>query len=292
MNKGIIWMLHLIESDSPRSNKCPLYRNLAVPPQKLEEFITASRERGYEFVSMKTFLEHKADDKEHKDIVITIDDGARNVYTEGFELFKRLNVPFVFYVATALIEKGFRDCPYAELDGMAILADKTIEKNGNFNRYFKTFKRIKRFLPFLNGPAIMRLMFGKGIDFDRYRRETICSVAELKEMSDSGLCEIGSHTHDHVHIDRVKNKDAELDESIKRIEEWTGKKCDSFSYPYGHVNDAALEKVRARFSSATKDVVYPPFIVTDESDNHKLPRVICTRDSDIDALAPRIDSLT
>lgn len=288
MNKGMIWMLHLIEPDSPRSEKCLLYRNLAVPPSKLEEFIFAARERGYEFVSMKTFLAHKADSLPHKDIVITIDDGARSVYTYGFELFKKLNVPFVFYIATSLIEKGFRDCPYAELDGMAILADKTVERGGDFRKYFKVFKRIKRFLPFLNGHVIMRLMFGRGIDFVRYKKETICSPLELKELSDSGLCEIGSHTHNHVHLDRVGNKDMELEMSCGLIEKWTGRKCESFSYPYGHVNQMALEKVKSRFSSATKDVVEPPYNVTEMSDNHKLPRVICTRGSNIDDLAPMI----
>lgn len=286
MNKGVIWMLHGVEPDSPRTEASELYRNLTVPPARLEELIVRTREAGGEFVSMKRLVRDLSDGQAHRDVLISIDDGFRNIYTDAFPLFRRLNVPFVFFVATDFMEYGFRNCPRAEMDGMMIVLDQARARGADFGKLFRRYRRLRRLLPFADGRKVMRLMFGKGIDYERYRRETVCTPEELREMADSGLCEIGSHTDRHVRLDACRDVERELVESKRKIREWTGRDCEFFSFPYGHSDGRARELVRRHFKAATADVRHAPFAVTETSDRHLLPRVICCRDTPLESLVP------
>lgn len=277
MNKGKIWMLHSVEDDSPRTAKCQIFRNLTVSPACLERKILAAQREGWSFVSGERFLADKHDGAEHWNILITIDDGFRNVYTEAFPLFRRLNVPFVFYLATGLVERGFRICPYAQLDGMMLVIDEALARGMNPDLCFRRYRRLKRYFPFLDGRIVMRMIFGKNLDFGGYFRRSVITPDEVREMSDSGFCEVGSHTVRHVHVDRTWNVERELTESKAKIEEWTGRPCRSFSYPYGHCDARTLRLVRKHFAWATRDLPRPPFDVTEASDDHLLPRQIVLR---------------
>ena len=276
MNKGQIWMLHSVEDDSPRTERCEIFRNLTVSPAFLERKIQKARCEGWTFVSGEQFLADKHDAHEHRNILITIDDGFRNIYTEAFPLFRRLNVPFVFYLATGLVEKGFRICKYAQLDGMMLVVDTALARGKDPDHCFRLYRRLKRWFPFLDGRTVMRLIFGSGLDFDGYLRQSVVTPAEVREMAESGLCEIGSHTVRHVHVDRIRSVERELVESKAKIEAWTGRPCRTFSYPYGHFSSKALALVRKHFDWATRDIWDPPFDVTDASDDHLLPRQIIT----------------
>ena len=288
MNKGIVWMLHSVEDDSPRTEASELYRNLTLPPARLEELVAAARGRGATFVSMERFLADLADGQEHRNVLVTIDDGLRNIYTTAFPVFRRLNVPFAFFIATDFVEHGFRNCARAEMDGMMIVIDQAMRRGKDFGRLFRRYRRLKRLLPFFDGRRVMDLMFGKGIDYDRYHRETVCSADELRELAASGLCEIGSHTSGHVHLDKLGACAIErnLAASKAKLEAWTGRPCRYFSYPYGHANARAIAAVRRHFDGATKDVVDPPFAVTEANDRYLLPRVICSRDTPLERLVP------
>ena len=92
------------------------------------------------------------------------------------------------------------------------------EKPKQFKKLWKKFKYLKRFLFWFNGHQIMSFLCPKEKpNFKRYHCENACSVAELKDMLDSGLCEIGSHSAHHVHMDRVnqKNKKTRPKQSAK-----------------------------------------------------------------------------
>ena len=288
MNKGIVWMLHSVEEDSPRTAASELYANLTLPPARLESLVAEARQHGYTFVSMRRFLSDLADGLEHRNILLTFDDGFRNVYTDAFPLLRRLEVPFVLFVATDFIAHGFRNCARAEMDGMMIVLDQAVRRGADFGKLFRRYRRLRRLLPFWDGRRIMDFMFGTGIDYDRYWHECVCSAAELREMADSGLCEIGSHTDRHVHVDRIGTRRLarELRESKRRIEDWMGRPCEYFSYPYGHADAKSIELIRRHFRGATRDVTVPPYGVSETSDPHLLPRIICTRHATIEGLLP------
>lgn len=272
MNKGIIWMLHSVESDSNRTADSAIFRRLTVSPEALEAEIVQARAEGWTFVSGSKFLSDKHDGVEHRNVLITIDDGFRNIYTDAFPLFRKLNVPFVFYVSTGLIEQGFRICPYAQLDGLFAICDLARRRGLDPDRCFRRYRRLRRWFPFLDGRWLLSHILGGDVDFDRYFREAVVTPDELREMSDSGLCEVGSHTDRHVHVDRCWGIERELTVSKRKIEDWTGRSCETFSFPYGHVDARALSFVRRHFTWATRDVHPPADVVTSESDDYLLPR--------------------
>ena len=272
MNKGVIWMLHSVESDSARTAASSIFRRLTVSPSMLEAEIVKMRNAGWTFVTAAQFMQNKHDDQEHRNVLITIDDGFRNIYTDAFPLFRKLNVPFVFYVSTGLIEHGFRICQYAQLDGLMAICDLAPMRGLDPDRCFRRYRRFRRWLPFIDGRRLLSFILGGDINFERYLHESVVSPEELKEMSDSGLCEVGSHTDSHIHVDRCRKIEQELKESKKKIEQWTGRACETFSFPYGHVDDRSLAEVRKIYKWAVRDMHPPHDIVTDASDDYLLPR--------------------
>lgn len=79
------------------------------------------------------------------------------------------------------------------------------------------------------------------------------SWAGAREMVDSGLVTIGSHTHSHALLDRLTPAEAadELDRSRGLIEDNLGVAADHFAYPKAVAPPAEVERtVRDRFVSA------------------------------------------
>ena len=79
------------------------------------------------------------------------------------------------------------------------------------------------------------------------------SWAGAKEMVDSGLVTIGSHTHSHALLDRLSPGDAadELDRSKGLIQDNLGVAADHFAYPKAVAPPVPVERVvRDRFVSA------------------------------------------
>ncbi|OGR50973.1 MAG: hypothetical protein A2049_03715 [Elusimicrobia bacterium GWA2_62_23] len=77
----------------------------------------------------------------------------------------------------------------------------------------------------------------------------MATLAQLKEMQDSGVMEYGSHTMNHVHLPALKLEDAawEMAESKRQLEAAFGREMCAFAYPYGEgayvpaVREKALE---------------------------------------------------
>ena len=75
--------------------------------------------------------------------------------------------------------------------------------------------------------------------------ERMLNDEQIKIMIDSGLIEIGSHTLDHVNLPKLdkENKDKQLIESKKQIEQIFKIKCNSFAYPFGlTINNSFVQR--------------------------------------------------
>lgn len=76
---------------------------------------------------------------------------------------------------------------------------------------------------------------------------------EIKTLRDSGW-EIGSHAHDHVHLDRYSKEDQKqlIFDSRDLLQAILKTPIMSFSYPYGHYNQDTVQLVKdAGFTHAT-----------------------------------------
>jgi len=80
------------------------------------------------------------------------------------------------------------------------------------------------------------------------------SDEQVKELLESGLIEIGSHTvtHDNLPTLSEEQKHEEIVDSKKKIEDLFGIKCHSFCYPFGLFDQADLALVEsAGYTNAT-----------------------------------------
>lgn len=87
--------------------------------------------------------------------------------------------------------------------------------------------------------------------------ERMLSNEQIKELLDSGLIEIGSHTLDHVNLPKLnkEEKKKQIIESKKQIENVFDIKCNSFAYPFGFFDEDSVKIVNeANYTNATTTV--------------------------------------
>jgi peptidoglycan/xylan/chitin deacetylase (PgdA/CDA1 family) len=72
------------------------------------------------------------------------------------------------------------------------------------------------------------------------------SIEQLKDLSQSQLITIGSHSFSHADLTRVEDDriEKEIVDSRKILEDITGSQVQYFSYPFGRFNQNITEKVR------------------------------------------------
>jgi polysaccharide deacetylase len=130
--------------------------------------------------------------------------------------------------------------------------------------YFLTFPLLKKYgikailavpskyiLDDTNVSPQTRMGFEHNDLFQNYEKATFCTFKELKEMIDSGLVQIASHSHSHVVLtgDGVDLK-AELKDSKEILENKLGVKVDSFFFPFGKYNQKILAQTLQEYKFA------------------------------------------
>ncbi len=90
-----------------------------------------------------------------------------------------------------------------------------------------------------------RLVYEHNDLLKEYKNATLCTYKELKEMSDSGIVQVVSHSYSHANLveEGVELK-KELELSKKILEEKLDIKVDSFVYPFGKYNQKVLDECR------------------------------------------------
>jgi peptidoglycan/xylan/chitin deacetylase (PgdA/CDA1 family) len=86
------------------------------------------------------------------------------------------------------------------------------------------------------------------------KNEPKLTNTQIKQMLQSNLIEIGSHTltHDNLPTLDIESKKQEIQESQKAIEDEFGIECNSFCYPFGLYDNQDIQLVQqSGYSSAT-----------------------------------------
>ncbi|QOG13229.1 polysaccharide deacetylase family protein [Arcobacter sp. FWKO B] len=88
----------------------------------------------------------------------------------------------------------------------------------------------------------LRMGFEHNDLFINYEQGTFCTFKELKEMLDSGLVQIGSHSHSHIDL-TASGVDLELElrHSKEILESKLGTEVNSFVFPFGKYNQEVLK---------------------------------------------------
>lgn len=145
----------------------------------------------------------------NRSICLTFDDAYYDFYHYVFPLLKKYNMKALLAVPAAYI-----------------LDDTTIDSATRLSlKHHEIYEgeNYKTFVPF-------------------------CTYAELREMVQSGLVEIASHSMNHLNLtDEGVDLEREIFASKVLLEEKLGYRIESFVLPYGKYNDAAVALAREHY---------------------------------------------
>lgn len=224
-------------------------------------------------------------------VALTIDDGRRSCYEFLFPLLKEFELPATFFVVSSFI-RG-EDW---------IWTDKVIWLSQQSNapqelapaKLDSLFRSLNRKRPEERNAWIEAM--GTIMDLPCPRtappKFAPCSWSELREMADSGLMEIGSHTVTHPILSTVTDEESwdELTRSRAQIEEGVGRTVNCFCYPNGMSGDYRPSQVRQVQQAGYACSVIAEFgMVNDTSDRYRLPRIGVTRKSSTPEFSKYLD---
>jgi peptidoglycan/xylan/chitin deacetylase (PgdA/CDA1 family) len=108
--------------------------------------------------------------------------------------------------------------------------------DGYTNFYTNVLPLLKKY----NAKASVYIMTG-------VRSERYLTAEQIKEIDQSGLVEVGSHTKYHINLATASSSEAmkELTESKLFLENILGKQIDTIAYPFGSYNQEVIEQVKA-----------------------------------------------
>ena len=253
----IILTFHGIMSPRPGQRWRPFRRFLA--PERLEQYVRMLTRSKYTLVSLHDALEMVAGRRPilRNSAVLTFDDGYRNHATEAWPILRRYGVPATFFVATSMVQRprpfsfdrmdyAFQNLPSnverisVEIGGIRkelCVADRGERRDAFWEVRAECKKHdmhcVESVLAQLEGVSV-----GNLCDICEQDDWTaLMTVADVKRIAQEGA-DIGSHTVDHVSLDRVTDATArdQLVESKHTIEQWTGRECGHVSYPRGLIN--------------------------------------------------------
>ena len=191
-------------------------------------------------------------------VVLTFDDGYRDIVTTVAPLLERYEAPATVYVSTGCVANSrspfaFRllaalrelDSVSVRWDGERIDAEMSTAENVNriYDRLYATSK-------WAASEERSRLLSCLGADDP----EPIPMLRpdDIAALSASELVTVGSHGHAHVPL-AIRNESAvrrDLDEADRLLANWTGSSPEHFSYPYGSVEPTVRRIVADRYLSA------------------------------------------
>lgn len=266
---GVIFTLHHVLKNN-QSDKFAPNSLLEITPEFLEQTIKQVLSLGYDTVTLDEVQRRLTErDFGRKFVCFTLDDGYIDNYQNAFSVFKKYNVPFTLYVATSLPD-GTANLWWRSLEQIVQQEDSIELQLGSKEYYLATDSTQKKYRAF---DTIYWLLRGMPLDdqrasmnaiVDRYKIDTLeysrsqaISWDMLREMSESGLATIGSHTVNHFALSKL-SPDQVRDEATlgrKILAEKLNIESKHFAYPYGDKGSASqreMEIIRALgFQTAT-----------------------------------------
>ncbi|MBR6524198.1 MAG: polysaccharide deacetylase family protein [Clostridia bacterium] len=168
-------------------------------------------------------------------------------------------------------ERGYTPITVAEYAEMKKLSNSLVS-SGNYNKVADFFRKNPKpiIITFDDGykgiynyvfPLLKEFGFkasfyvcGEYIDT---QNPAYCTWGELKEMADSGLCDIGNHTYSlhkyikedlgHVYLADFATAKADINKNRSAILENTGVYTKAYSFPYGLYDEIILSKLKSDY---------------------------------------------
>jgi peptidoglycan/xylan/chitin deacetylase (PgdA/CDA1 family) len=212
---------------------------------------------------------------EKNTVVLTVDDGRRNFYEFLFPLLKELRIPATFFIVTSFIRRE----DWIWTDKVLWLAEQPRRVDElHPDRIESFFETLNRMRPETRDAAIQAVASGMRVSVPKNPPPNYapCALSELREMADSGLVEIGSHSVMHPIFASLADEECwdELTVSRRQIEEDLGRDVKFFCFPNGTPSD-----YRSTHLQLAKKAGYASAVVThfgmagSDSNVFELPRM-------------------
>ncbi len=233
--------------------------------------------RHYRVVPLLHIADQLASGKslDSRTVALTIDDGRRDFYQFMFPLLKEYKFPATFFAVSSFI----RGEDWIWTDKVLWLSEQPNPPAtlipGKLDQVFRSLNRMR---PEARNAQIQTMAASAGISIPQQApaKYAPCSWNELREMADSGLVDIGSHTVTHPILSSISDQESwlELTESRRQIEEGTGRKVGSFCFPNGMPEDFRATQVQQIADAGyTCSVVASFGLVGQGADKFRLPRI-------------------
>ncbi|MCI6989588.1 MAG: polysaccharide deacetylase family protein [Campylobacter sp.] len=200
--------------------------------------------------------------------------------------FNRLRVkPGIFEAQIAWLSKNnFKSFTLNELVNLKEIPPKSVVitfDDGYKDNFTNAFKILKKY----NFKATIFIVLNRfnndwATDKDLKQKsaelnaEKMLSNEEIREMLESRLIEIGSHTLNHANLPSLSSgkKSREIINSKAEIEKIFGIKCNSLAYPFGYFDDESLKIAGQNYAASvtTKNDVFRKEIYQ----NNEIPRIM------------------
>ena len=253
--KGLIFMLHRVLPEDER-NQFTLNKDLAISPEKLEEFILLFKAKGYTFVSLdevQGWLEKKTTIHE-KFICLTFDDGYRDNLIHGLPILEKHAVPATIYVTNCfpngtgilwwyLFEMHAKTAKQLKFKSSLGRFDFSWENSEQAHAQFSKISEAIKSIPISELLTVLMEAFGKtSLEFEELCRSVSLSWDEIVTLSKHPLITIGAHTMQHVSLKQQALSDVENEMRLskKELESNIGKEVYHFAYPFGGTFDVGL----------------------------------------------------
>ncbi len=266
---GAILMLHRV--DSPDNNGIWWNQHLRISPKTLEEMISYARKRNCKFVSLDEMADALTDKKRHRRMIaITLDDGYRDNYTNGWSVFSNTRTPFTIFICTKMV-KGEMLYWWEILEQLVLHHDSITLNDG---RSFSCSTKEEKELAFLDireiilqlpqgnlEESLRPLFINYDIDYHFGNQNLGLSWEQIRELRQDPLATIGNHTYSHKAFTGCTDKEigADIDRADTEMQSNTGIKMRHFAFPFGEavaVSEHNIELVKHlgfRTSATTKE---------------------------------------
>lgn len=208
-------------------------------------------------------------------VALTIDDGRHNCYEHLFPLLRQFRMPATFFVVSDFV----RGNGWIWTDKILWLAER--RKRPEFlsrQRIDAYFAMLNRLRPEVRDAHIeaLALTMSARIPFNPRPRYAPCTWDQLREMADSGLVEVGSHTVTHPILSSLTDEESwqELSTSRDHLEQGLGGKVTSFCFPNGKPGDFRKSQVEQLKAAGYASAVVTRYgMVSEGADPYDLPRI-------------------
>jgi peptidoglycan/xylan/chitin deacetylase (PgdA/CDA1 family) len=253
--KGLIFMLHRVLPEQER-NQYKLNKDLAITPNKLEEFIVLFKQKGFAFISLdelSDWLNNRIKIKQ-KFICLTFDDGYRDNLIYALPILKKHQVPATIYVTNCLPNGNGILWWYLFEEHAKTLSNIKFESTIGTKEFqwesaekaYEQFGTISETIKSIPCEELLEVMM-KSFNKTEAEFETLCTSQsltweEIKKLSQEPLINIGAHTMNHIATKQQKTKrvEQEMMDSKREIEAYIGKEVKHFAYPFGGTFDVAV----------------------------------------------------